>query len=112
MFWFIDKNHSMGMPSLSRRQFLIRSAAGAALIPSFAALLAACGSSSSSSTPAGPEALIGTPTKPVKLPIYADNKGIAAGLKPEAGPLKILNYADYVSPDLVKAFEADRKSVV
>ena len=106
MLWFIDKNHSMGMPSLSRRQFLIRSAAGAALIPSFAALLAACGSSSSSSTPAGPEALIGTPTKPVKLPIYADNKGIAAGLKPEAGPLKILNYADYVSPDLVKAFEA------
>ena len=71
--------------------------------------MAACGSSSStagSSQPAGPEALIGTPAKPVKLPIFADNKGIADGLKPEAGPLKILNYADYVSPDLIKAFEA------
>ncbi|MCB0979532.1 MAG: spermidine/putrescine ABC transporter substrate-binding protein, partial [Ilumatobacter sp.] len=30
---------------------------------------------------------------------------IADGLEPEAGPLRILNYADYVSPDVIAAFE-------
>ncbi len=104
---------------LSRRQFLVRSAAGLAILPGASALIAACSSSSTKSSPttkhsvagsstappAGPEGLIGTPGNAVKLPIYDDNKAIADGLKPEAGPLTILNYADYVSPDVVKAFE-------
>ena len=30
---------------------------------------------------------------------------IADGLEPEKGPLKIVNYADYVNPDVVAAFE-------
>ena len=33
------------------------------------------------------------------------SKGIADGLKPEAGPLKIFNYDSYVNPDIVSAFE-------
>ena len=33
-------------------------------------------------------------------------KAIADGLKPEAGPLRILNYDSYVGPDIVSAFEA------
>ena len=32
--------------------------------------------------------------------------GIKDGLKPEAGPLRILNYDSYVGPDVVSAFEA------
>jgi spermidine/putrescine transport system substrate-binding protein len=31
---------------------------------------------------------------------------IKDGLKPEAGPLRILNYDSYVSPDIISAFEA------
>lgn len=34
------------------------------------------------------------------------SKSIADGVKPEAGPLRILNYDAYVSPDIVSAFEA------
>lgn len=33
-------------------------------------------------------------------------KAIADGLKPEAGPLRILNYDSYVAPDIISAFEA------
>ena len=33
-------------------------------------------------------------------------KGIADGLKPEAGPLRILNYDSYVAPDVISGFEA------
>jgi spermidine/putrescine transport system substrate-binding protein len=32
--------------------------------------------------------------------------GIKDGLKPEAGPLKIFNFKDYVNPEVVSAFEA------
>jgi spermidine/putrescine transport system substrate-binding protein len=31
--------------------------------------------------------------------------GIADGLEPEAGPLRVFNYADYVNPDTVASFE-------
>jgi spermidine/putrescine transport system substrate-binding protein len=34
-------------------------------------------------------------------------KGIADGLKPEAGPLRVFNYDSYVGPDVVSAFEAE-----
>jgi spermidine/putrescine transport system substrate-binding protein len=33
-------------------------------------------------------------------------KGIKDGLKPEAGPLRIVNYDSYVSPDIVASFES------
>ena len=33
-------------------------------------------------------------------------KAIADGLKPVAGPLRVLNYDSYVSPDVISAFEA------
>lgn len=34
-------------------------------------------------------------------------KGIADGLDPEAGPLKLFNYPDYVSPDVLEKFKAE-----
>lgn len=99
---------------LSRRDFLRNSAlAGAALSVGGGALLAACGSdgsSKSSGTPAkGKDAGCGTAPKlsrkdnPATLPLC--NEAIKDGLDPEKGTLKIFNYADYVGPDAVKAFE-------
>ena len=88
----------------NRREFLQRSAALAAIGASASTLLEACGSSSSTGTGAVNE-LIGTPDKPVTLPIASDNAAIKDGLKPETGTLTILNYADYVAPDVIKAFE-------
>jgi spermidine/putrescine transport system substrate-binding protein len=41
----------------------------------------------------------------VTLPIYAGNKAIASGLKPEAGPLQLYNWDQYINTDVVKAFE-------
>ena len=35
----------------------------------------------------------------------AKRRPINDGLKPEAGPLRIYNYDDYVNPDVVSAFE-------
>lgn len=35
----------------------------------------------------------------------ADLEPIADGLEPEAGPLRLFNYADYVNPDVVAQFE-------
>jgi spermidine/putrescine transport system substrate-binding protein len=83
---------------LSRREFLRRSAAGLAL-PSAAAILAACGGTGGTTAGNGgeetPELRIGTPENPVELQIFDDNQPIADGLEPEAGPLRIFNWADY-----------------
>ena len=35
----------------------------------------------------------------------AVSEAIDDGLEPEAGPLRVFNYADYVNPDTVAAFE-------
>ncbi len=87
---------------MSRREFVQQSTGLALLVGLGGSALAACGSTSSSSTPSIPLARL---DKPVTLP---DN-GVApvkSGLKPESGTLKVLNYADYINPDTVKAFES------
>lgn len=72
----------------SRRQFL-RGALGTAAVAGFAIpLLSACGSGASSHERVG---------------------AIADGLEPEAGPLRLFNYADYIAPDLVKKFEDENR---
>jgi spermidine/putrescine transport system substrate-binding protein len=40
----------------------------------------------------------------VTLPLYDDNPPIASGLEPEAGPLKIYNWQDYLWKRLLKRF--------
>lgn len=70
----------------SRRDFIVRGARLAALLGVGAPLLQACGGGSSG--------------KAVKDPI--DD-----GLEPEQGPLRIINYADYVNPDVIAAFEKE-----
>jgi spermidine/putrescine transport system substrate-binding protein len=41
----------------------------------------------------------------VTLPLYDDNRAIASGRRPEAGPLELYNWADYINVDVVKGFE-------
>jgi spermidine/putrescine transport system substrate-binding protein len=71
----------------SRRDFLARSAQLGVLLGAGVPLLQACGGDSSSSS--------GKVTK-----------GIADGLQPEPGPLRVFNYDSYVNPDVVADFEA------
>lgn len=70
----------------SRRQFLARSARLGVLLGAGVPLLHACGGDSSSN---------GAVSDP-----------IADGLEPEAGPLRIYNYADYVNPEVIADFES------
>lgn len=72
----------------SRRDFLARSAQAGVLLGAGIPLLQACGGDSASSG--------GKVTK-----------GIADGLEPESGPLRIINYADYVNPDVIADFEKE-----
>ncbi|MET0896370.1 MAG: spermidine/putrescine ABC transporter substrate-binding protein [Mycobacterium sp.] len=89
----------------TRRQFLVRAAILAAGAPALGSVLAACGGGGppSSSTPS---LTLARPDSPVKWDIAEDNQPIADGLAPEKGAtLKIYNYADYLSPQAIKAFE-------
>jgi spermidine/putrescine transport system substrate-binding protein len=85
--------------AVSRRQLL---AAGAGL--ALGGLLAGC----SSTNPAGANSAIPPlprQNRPVKWPVYADNKPIASGLQPEEGAtLRLYNWAAYVNEAVVKSF--------
>jgi spermidine/putrescine transport system substrate-binding protein len=85
--------------AISRRQLL---AAGAGL--AFGGLLAGC----SSTNPAGASSAdppLPRQDRPVKWPVYADNKAIASGLEPEEGAtLRLYNWAAYVNEAVVKSF--------
>jgi spermidine/putrescine transport system substrate-binding protein len=71
----------------SRRDFLARSVQLGVLLGAGVPLLQACGGSDSSTG-------------------KRSTKTIADGLQPEKGPLRILNYDAYVSPDVIKDFES------
>ncbi len=95
---------------LSRRDFLRRSAATGLALPSAAAILAACGTDSgpggtgSSSSGDTPEVRFGTPQNPVELQLFDDNPPIPSGLEPEAGPLVIYNWEQYIWKSVLKDF--------
>jgi spermidine/putrescine transport system substrate-binding protein len=101
-------------PRSTRRRFL-RNAGAAAAGLTVPGLLAACGTTEPLPPPGGaagpsrgggPGGLqLARPDQPVALPIYADNKPIASGLKPEKGPLQLYNWDEYIAPDVIKSFE-------
>ena len=62
-------------------------------------ILAACGSSTTSSG----ALVIGTPQKPVTLP--STGEAIADGLANEGGTMEVLNWADYTNPEVIADFE-------
>ena len=87
-----------------RRRTVVKGALAAGLAgPSMAAFLAACGTKTST---ASAETTIPSPSNPVTWPLSEANPAIAAGQTPKAGSvLKIYNYADYLSPRVIKDFE-------
>jgi spermidine/putrescine transport system substrate-binding protein len=86
---------------LSRREFLRRAGATGVALPSLAAILAACGGDGETpgggGTPGDGQGLqLARPDDPVELPLTDSNPAIADGLPPEAGPLRIFGYNDYI----------------
>lgn len=96
-------------PAMTRRGFL-STASGAALGLTAAGLLGGCVDTTSSpaggSADSGPGGIpLGRPDRPVTLPLYDDNPAIASGLRPEAGPLQVYTWVDYVSPKVIAEFQ-------
>jgi spermidine/putrescine-binding protein len=72
---------------ITRRQFIGQTAGFGVLLGSGIPLLSACGGDDDEGS--------------------AENEPIADGLDPESGPLRLFNYADYVNPEVVAAFEEE-----
>jgi len=87
--------------TMRRRDFLRNLVITTGGITVGGSLLAACGGASSNTTVDG--LAIGTPEKPIKLPVTTD--AIADGLASETGTLEILNWADYHNPESIAIFE-------
>jgi spermidine/putrescine transport system substrate-binding protein len=92
-----------------RRTFLRGSAAFGVLAAGGASgLLAACGGDDSTGTSSGASPVkLSRPNDPATLALYDDVPAIKDGLQPEKGTLKLFNYAEYINPDTVKAFEKE-----
>ena len=107
-----DRTHDFEQFGATSRRTFIKRAAGIAAGLSVPGLLAACGTTEPVATGGGGSAARGPgglalarPDNPVTLPIYAGNKAIGSGLKPEKGPLQLYNWDEYINNDVVKAFE-------
>ncbi|MGH2736782.1 MAG: ABC transporter substrate-binding protein, partial [Actinomycetota bacterium] len=86
---------------MSRRD-LLRYGAGSLVAVK---LLAACGEADTVGSASSANGIkIGTPDDPVRQPLFDDNGPIDSGLEPEAGPLKIYNWADYLWVRVLKDF--------
>ena len=94
------------LAGMDRRTFLQRSAAWGALA-SASGLLAACGGGAGGDGGGSTGIQLASPSNPETLPLSEDNAAIKSGLEPEAGPLKIYNWSEYVYPRVVKDFAAE-----
>ena len=92
---------------LSRREFLRRSLGTAAVLPSAAAILAACskpGTTSSGGTATGGgERVLARPDNPVTLPM--NGEPIPTSTPIETGTLRVYNWDAYMYKPVLKAFE-------
>jgi spermidine/putrescine transport system substrate-binding protein len=99
--------HPRDRGRIDRREFLQRSAGAAMALSGSSALLAACSSEGGDAGGTGTSTApfeLARRDNPVTLPLYNDNPAIAANLEPEAGPLKIYNWIDYLDKATVKKF--------
>jgi spermidine/putrescine transport system substrate-binding protein len=83
--------------------------------PAMLEALSACGSPTPTvakgTSPTSSALKIATPSTPVTWPLFKDNPAIANGLMPEKGAtLQLYNYADYIGPEVLKAFEKKYKA--
>jgi spermidine/putrescine transport system substrate-binding protein len=91
--------------TLSRRDFIRRTAGTAFALSGAAAVLEACGKG----TPVAARSTgfpLARPNQPVKWSIFNDNKSIADGLQPEQNAtLKVYNWSDYIYKKVLKDFQ-------
>ena len=91
--------------SLTRRDFIKGAVATPLALSAAGALLEACGSGN----PSGGTSTrlpLARPDKPVRWPIYDDNKSIASGLEPERNAtLKLYNWEEYIYKKVLRDFE-------
>jgi spermidine/putrescine transport system substrate-binding protein len=81
------------------RRSLLATGAGLAL----GGLLAGCSTTNPAGASSGPP--LPRQDRPVRWPVYADNKPIAADLEPEQGAtLQIYNWVAYINPAVIKSF--------
>jgi spermidine/putrescine transport system substrate-binding protein len=88
---------------MARRQFLRWSALGAAAAGIGPSWLAACGGDDTGGSEGGVK--LSRPDDPATLPTFDDIEPIDDGLPIETGTLKVFNYEEYISPDVLAAFE-------
>jgi spermidine/putrescine transport system substrate-binding protein len=98
----------------SRRQFLVGAGLAALGGPAFLAACTRDPGGASGGAPAATGSLqLASPSSPVTWPIQPGNEPIAGGLAPEKNAtLQVYNYADYVEPAVISAFEAKYKCKV
>jgi len=98
-------------PGVTRRNFLTAVGAGAGAM-GIGSLLAACSSGANNGTGGtggnggtGTGLPLARPNKPVRWPLFSDNKPIADNLQPEKGAtLQIYNWVAYLNEAVVKNF--------
>jgi spermidine/putrescine transport system substrate-binding protein len=99
----VHPREGRGGGQLSRRHLL---QLGAIAAVSGTGLLAGCNRERPGS--ATDVVVLSRPDNPVRLPLHSDVRAIADGLEPETGGvLKVFNYAEYLSPDVLAAFEEE-----
>ena len=89
---------------MPRRQFIRLTAYGAAAAGLAPSILAACGGGDDGAAEENGVKL-SRPDAPVTLPTFDDIPAIEDGLQPESGTLKVYNYEEYISPDVLAAFQ-------
>jgi spermidine/putrescine transport system substrate-binding protein len=86
----------------TRRDFIQRAALLGIALPALPSLLAACAEREGSEAA---DLAVGTPANPVQQPLFDDNPVIASDLQPEAGPLKLYNWEDYMNAEIIPIAE-------
>ncbi len=96
---------------ITRRALLRRGALAAAGLGA-SGLLGACADTTTpvgaiaADADVGPGGLpLARPNRPVTPPKYRENRAIASGLRPEAGPLQFYNWIEYINQDVVNDFQ-------
>ncbi|WP_051944108.1 polyamine ABC transporter substrate-binding protein [Streptacidiphilus rugosus] len=98
-----NPEHANSAHTNSPRPIDRRTLLRAGVLAGSAALLAACGKQGAGGSAA--PAKVARTNAPVTLAFSSDNPAIGAAMAPEKGAtLRLLNYADYLSPDLIKSF--------
>lgn len=90
---------------MNRRRFLRHAALGPVLLAGGSGLFAACENAASSTQRDSPGFELARPNHPLRLTVHDDVPPIAEGLEPEAGPLRIYNWKDYIRPQVIRRFE-------